>query len=121
MHALSDDMYESPALDTVDWAAVHAAIDAYGYAALPGLFVADACRAMASLYARRELFRSRVVMARHGFGSGEYQYFRYPLPSSIDALRSGVYPHLVPLANRWNEAMDIGARYPPEHGAFVEQ
>lgn len=71
--------------------------------------------------AEEGIFRSRIVMARHGFGRGEYKYFRYPLPGIISNLRTEVYPHLVPIANRWNAAMGLNARYPKKHAAFIER
>ena len=77
------------------------------------------CEALAALYARPEHFRSRVIMARHGFGQGEYQYFSYPLPEPVQQLREALYPLLVPIANRWNEAMGMAVRYPPEHAEFL--
>src|SRR5262249_33949586 len=67
------------------------------------------------------LFRSRVVMARHGFGRGEYKYFAYPLPETIAALRTALYPELAQIANRWNESMDVAPRYPGEHGAYLKR
>ena len=106
-------------MQSIDWPAVHGALDAYGHAVLPGLLAPDTCRALAALYPQREHFRSRVVKARHGFGSGEYQYFSYPLPPAVEALRTIVYAPLVPLANRWNESMGIDVRYPPTHEAFL--
>ncbi|HEV2540155.1 MAG TPA: 2OG-Fe(II) oxygenase [Frateuria sp.] len=109
------------ALRAVDWTAVHAALDAYGQAVLPALLAAETCRTLASLYSEPERFRSRVVMARHGFGRGEYRYFDYPLPAVVHALRTAVYPQLVPLANRWNEAMGLDVRYPPTHAQFLER
>jgi hypothetical protein len=109
------------ALQKIDWSGVHAALDANGYALLPALLEMDACRALAALYPHPGHFRSRVVMARHGFGRGEYRYFDYPLPATVEALRTAVYPHLVPLANRWNEALAIDVRYPPAHAAFLER
>jgi hypothetical protein len=109
------------ALPTVDWTLVHAALDTHGHAVLPALLAADTCRALASLYREPEHFRSRVVMARHGFGRGEYQYFGYPLPPVVQALRTAVYPQLAPLANRWNEAMGLDVRYPSTHAEFLER
>ena len=76
---------------------------------------------LASLYSKDEIFRSRVVMGRHGFGRGEYKYFSYPLPDIIADLRTALYPHLVPIANRWNTAMGIDVRYPEKHADFIER
>ncbi len=76
---------------------------------------------MASLYSRDDIFRSRIVMARHGFGRGEYKYFRYPLPDLVAALRTAVYPSLVPIANGWNMAMGVDVRYPEQHADFIER
>jgi hypothetical protein len=106
-------------LATLDWAILRALLDAHGHAVVPGLLDPDTCRMLAALYTRRELFRSRVVMARHGFGSGEYQYFDYPLPSPIDTLRAAIYPQLVPLANQWNALLDLPVSYPEQHGDFL--
>jgi len=76
---------------------------------------------LTTLYSHDELYRSRVVMARHGFGRGEYKYYGYPLPEVIGNLRDVVYPHLVPIANRWNEIMRIDTRYPPYHAEFIDR
>lgn len=103
----------------VDWPAIARELDAQGNAVIPRLLPAADCRALAELYSAGDVFRSRVVMARHGFGRGEYKYFAYPLPPLVAELRRGFYPHLVPIANRWNEAMGIETRYPDEHEAFL--
>lgn len=76
---------------------------------------------MAALYGEDTAFRSRIVMARHGFGKGEYKYFRYPLPDLVAQLRSALYPELAVIANRWNEAMKIDVRYPDRHEQFLER
>jgi hypothetical protein len=77
------------------------------------------CLALSGLYPQAENFRSRVVMERHGFGRGEYQYFSYPLPPLVQQLRSTLYPQLVDVANRWNEALGIAVRYPATHEEFL--
>lgn len=96
-------------------------LDVQGHAVVQGILTPQQCREMAGVYANEEAFRSRVVMARHGFGRGEYKYFRYPLPQLIAELRSTVYPELVPIANRWNEAMGVAIRYPAEHAEFLQR
>jgi len=105
----------------VQWPQIEGDLEAHGAACVPYLLRADECRALKALYDDDAPFRSRVVMARHGFGQGEYRYFKHPLPRLIAALRSAVYPHLVPLANRWHEAMGLPARFPPSHDAFVQR
>ncbi|RQR56923.1 proline hydroxylase [Burkholderia sp. Bp9140] len=105
----------------LDWTAAGTELDRYGCARVPGLLSADECTALASLYVRDALYRSRVVMARHGFGRGEYRYFAYPLPAVVDALRTAIYPHLAPIANRWNRALGVDVRYPADHAAFLER
>jgi len=105
--------------DTPEWSRVGRELDDYGCAVLEGLLSPGACRGLAELYDDTSRFRSRVVMARHGFGRGEYQYFRYPLPEAVVRLRTTAYTHLAPIANRWNEAMGLEARYPVEHAAYL--
>ena len=96
-------------------------LDRYGCAVVPGVLTKRECRELASSYDDDALFRSKVVMARHGFGRGEYKYFRYPLPDAVARLRGDFYPRLAPVANRWNEAMGIDARYPAKHAEFLER
>ncbi|NML32703.1 2OG-Fe(II) oxygenase [Paraburkholderia antibiotica] len=108
-------------VDALDWRRVEHDLDQYGCSAIAQLLTPRECDALVALYPRDELYRSRIVMARHGFGRGEYKYFAYPLPSPIDALRGAFYPHLVPVANRWNRAMDIDVRYPPDHADFLRR
>ncbi|MES2718315.1 MAG: 2OG-Fe(II) oxygenase [Pseudomonadota bacterium] len=106
-------------LGAIDWAAVQADLDAQGAAVIPGLLPPGTCRDLAALYPRADGFRSRVVMARHGFGRGEYRYFAYPLPSLVERLRTTLYPPLVPVANRWHEAMGLPVRFPDRHAEFI--
>jgi hypothetical protein len=108
-------------VDGYDWTAVASHLDAHGWASLSKLLTADEAQAIASLYDDDPRFRSRIVMARHGFGRGEYKYFTYPLPDSIAALRTTLYSRLVAVANGWNEAMGIGVRYPATHREFIER
>jgi hypothetical protein len=105
--------------DDHDWAALAAGLDARGWAILPGLLDPDTCAAIAAGYDDPTAFRSQVVMARHGFGSGEYRYYRYPLPDPIAALRAALYPRLVGVANRWHERLGQPARFPADHGDFL--
>jgi len=102
-----------------DWTSIAAHLDAYGWATFPELLTATETNAIAGLYDDEGTFRSHVVMARHGFGRGEYKYFKYPLPDKIAELRTALYPRLVPIANRWNEAMGIDVRYPDAHADFI--
>jgi uncharacterized protein len=106
---------------TLDWAHVSQDLDAQGSAMIQRLLSPDECQAVAGLYPKDDIFRSRVVMGQHGFGRGEYKYFGYPLPDLIAGLRTAVYPHLVPIANRWNSAMGIDVRYPEKHAHFIER
>jgi hypothetical protein len=106
-------------VEALDWERVWHDLDAQGSAMIERLLSADECQTLAGLYPQDDLFRSRVVMERHGFGRGEYKYFNYPLPELIACLRTGVYPHLVPLANRWNAAMGSDVCYPEQHADFL--
>jgi hypothetical protein len=94
-------------------------LDEAGSAVLKGLLTAEECRELAALYSDEAKFRSRVEMARHGFGRGEYKYFCYPLPPLLERLRGSLYADLAPVANRWNEAMGLDIRYPPVHADFL--
>jgi hypothetical protein len=107
--------------EAIDWPRVTQNLDAQGCAMLDGLLPAYECTTLAALYSQDQLFRSRVVMARHGFGRGEYQYFRYPLPQLVSELRTAIYPRLVSLANQWNAAMGLAMRYPSQHADFIER
>lgn len=108
-------------IKAADWPNVITELDARGWSVLPKLLLAKDCQAVASLYAEEGLFRSRIVMARHGFGRGEYQYFSAPLPGPVKHLRTAAYPYLAPIANRWHALMGFGVRFPAEHGAFLER
>jgi hypothetical protein len=105
----------------VHWDNVSSELDVHGCAVIGPIFELDACVALAGLYALDAIFRSRVVMARHGFGRGEYQYFADPLPPLIAELRTALYRPLAEFANRWNEAMGVDVRYPREHAAFLKR
>ena len=102
-----------------DWRRVAAELDEQGWAILPGLMDDTACDATAALYQRDEAFRSRVVMARHGFGKGEYRYFAYPLPRPVAQLRTGLYPHLAEIANGWQRRLSQEARFPSDHATYL--
>jgi hypothetical protein len=103
------------------WAQHSEELDAQGSTILEGLLTPQHCAGLAALYTEEQLFRSRVVMAKHGFGRGEYKYFSYPLPSAVGELRESLYPRLVPIANRWNAAMGIDVSYSAEHAGFLDR
>jgi hypothetical protein len=104
------------ALDVVD---LGAQLDTFGWARIPKLITAAECGAIASLYPDDRQFRSHIIMARHGFGRGEYKYFAYPLPQTIATLRATFYPPLAEIANRWNTSMGVAARFPCDHADFI--
>jgi uncharacterized protein len=106
-------------IEAIDWARVAADLDAHGCATTGRLLSAQQCAELAKTYSTDAPFRSRVVMARHGFGRGEYKYFAYPLPEPVAVLRAALYPPLAKIANRWNEAMAIDLRYPREHASYL--
>jgi hypothetical protein len=108
-------------VEKLDWPVASADLDAYGWAGFQSLLTAEECRDISGFYEDSRRFRSQVIMARHGFGRGEYKYFSYPLPEMIAGLRTAIYPRLAPIANRWNEAMGIQVRYPDSHAVFIER
>ena len=108
-------------VDAADWPQLEVDLDAQGWAVIPRLLEPFECAALAALYPQGALFRSRIVMERHGFGRGEYQYFAYPLPEPVADLRATLYPRLAPVANRWSEALRSGLRFPSEHAPFIER
>ncbi|HEX5354126.1 MAG TPA: 2OG-Fe(II) oxygenase [Rhodanobacteraceae bacterium] len=105
----------------VDWLCVEADLDAHGAVVIEKLIAPQDCRELVALYARDDRFRSRVVMARHGFGRGEYKYLDYPLPRIVADLRKALYPPMARIANRWNEALRLDARYPSTHAEYLER
>jgi len=113
----SDDL--SLRLDRIDTLALEGDLEAQGWSVLPDLLTAPQCDDVAGLYSGEDGFRSRVVMARHGFGRGEYRYFSYPLPWLIQQLRTTLYPHVAPIANQWHERMGMNARFPASHDEFM--
>lgn len=108
-------------LSSYDWPQIAADLDERGYAMLPALLDAEEAAATASLYDQESGFRSHIIMARHNFGRGEYRYFSYPLPPLVASLRTQIYPHLAPLANRWHVRMGLASRFPETHADFLRQ
>jgi hypothetical protein len=103
-----------------EWSTIGSALDASGCAVLQELLAPDECEGIASLYPREDRFRSHIHMARHGFGKGEYRYFKYPLPELIGDLRAALYARAVTFANEWNEQMNVATRYPKLHGDYLK-
>ncbi|HEY1430814.1 MAG TPA: 2OG-Fe(II) oxygenase [Stellaceae bacterium] len=107
--------------DPIDWLEIAGSLNERGYAITPPLLTGEECCGIAALYPREEVFRSRVIMQRHAFGRGEYKYFRYPLPTAVEALRQAIYLHLAPIANGWRERLKEEGRFPPSLAAYLEQ
>jgi hypothetical protein len=108
-------------IEDIDWAGVRDSLDTQGSAVVEGLIAPAQADGLIASYAAQDLFRSRVIMGRHNFGRGEYQYFRYPLPGLVERLRTALYPPLALIANRWCEAMRVDVRYPDEHAGYLER
>jgi hypothetical protein len=108
-------------VEAADWENILNNLDNYGCAVVKGLLTPKECRELSSLYDHDEHFRSRVVMAQHGFGRGEYKYWSYPLPKMIETLRTMLYPHLAGVANRWSQLMKIDVQYPEAHAEYLER
>jgi len=126
MNARDEDVLVMPAdvsdrAASADWSPIADALDERGNAIVEGLLMPAECDALRALYSCDELFRSRVVMERHGFGRGEYKYFNYPLPDVVAELRTAIYLHLASVASRWNDALGIGVRYPETHAAYIRR
>ncbi|HVO88401.1 MAG TPA: 2OG-Fe(II) oxygenase [Casimicrobiaceae bacterium] len=126
MNARSSGISANPAVaqavervSAYDWQALRNELNSHGSAVLPELLSPEECRSIATLYSDQSHFRSRIHMTRHGFGKGEYRYFRYPLPDLIEQLRTSLYPRLASIANEWNERMRIDERYPDDHASFL--
>ena len=112
----------SPAqrIDGYAWEMIAADLDCFGCAVLPNLLTPGECADLAALYPQERHFRSHIHMARHGFGKGEYRYFKYPLPALIAELRGALYPHLATVANAWNARMNVATRYPAQHADYLK-
>ena len=108
-------------VNALDWPRISQDLDTQGSAILERLIPSDECHAVVAMYPQDDLFRSRVVMARHGFGRGEYKYFAYPLPQIVAELRTELYPRLAPIANKWNIRMGIEIQYPESHAEFIKR
>jgi hypothetical protein len=108
-------------VDAFDWPDVTRSLDADGTAVLPRLLEPEQCAQLAAGYPKDDLYRSRIVMGRHGFGRGEYKYFRYPLPDLLQELREALYSRLAPIANRWNREMGMDVCYPMAHPEFIRR
>jgi uncharacterized protein len=106
-------------VQALDWEQISQDLDAQGSAVLEHLIPADECQRLSALYGQDELFRSHIVMGRHGFGRGEYKYFAYPLPDLLAGLRTALYTRLAPIANGWNTSMGINVHYPEKHTDFL--
>ena len=114
-------MTEKSEVAKLDWTSLAESLDQRGFALTQPLLTSQECRSLAGLYGERDRFRSRVVMARHGYGQGEYQYFAYPLPPLVARLREAFYARLAPIANRWREMLGEGGRLPASLDAYLAE
>jgi hypothetical protein len=108
-------------LKAIDWPTVQTNLDTLGFSTLPKMLSAADCKSLAKLYDDESNFRSRVVMARHGYGKGEYKYFSYPLPALVEDLRTALYPPLAQIANEWNVSLKKDLAFPPTHAGFLNR
>ena len=109
------------AIETLNWERIESELNERGYATTGRLMDAEQCRELAAMYPQESWFRSQVVMARHGFGRGEYKYFRYPLPDVVEELRTSFYPRLARVANAWERLLGREADYPAVHSEYIER
>ncbi|HEX9964330.1 MAG TPA: 2OG-Fe(II) oxygenase [Allosphingosinicella sp.] len=107
-------------IEGIDWQAAGAALDEQGWATLPRLLDPRECLETTASWQAEDRFRSRVVMARHGFGQGEYRYFAYDLPEGVASLRAALHPRLAEVANRWQLALGLPERFPETHRAYLD-
>lgn len=112
---------EEDRISRYDWRRIDSELSSYGSAVLQKLLTPKECQQIAALYSEEEHFRSHIIMARHGFGKGEYRYFKYPLPKLLASLRTALYSRLAPIANQWSERMGEETRYPAEHVDFLKR
>lgn len=117
----SADMSVEARVAAYDWKALTRDLDSYGCAVLPKLLTPEECGDIAALYNDESHFRSHIIMARYGFGKGEYRYFRYPLPELVGDVRTALYPRLAGVANTWNERMGMDQRFPTDHASYLQQ
>jgi hypothetical protein len=103
----------------LDWGDIAGRLDAEGYAVVNAMLGGDECASLAATWDADGRFRRHIVMARHGFGQGEYKYFAYPLPDVVEELRAALYPRLGAIANRWHESLGIAVRFPDDLPSFL--
>lgn len=108
-------------LNSPDWQTIETSLETSGIGIIPGLLDSDTCAALRALYSQDNLFRNRIIMARHGYGRGEYQYFTYPLPDIVADLRESIYSQLVPVANKWQEQLGMETRFPHSFPVFIQR
>jgi hypothetical protein len=118
-HEAADDVAARVA--ALDWQEIGRQLDSFGCATTGPLLAAEECAALSGRYDEDGIFRSRVIMGRHGFGRGEYKYFAYPLPDEVASLRTALYPRLADVANRWNEQLGTDQRFSTDHAAYLNR
>src|SRR5687767_6960607 len=105
----------------MDWTEIHTSLNEKGYAVLREVLSRAECEHLMSLYEAEHLYRSTINMQRYRFGKGEYKYFRYPLPGSLQCLRELLYAPLANVANEWMEILSLTTRFPNHHHELIRQ
>ena len=108
-------------ISKINWDEVYNSLNTKGFSVLPSLLTKTECDSLIQDYDNPSFYRSVISMERYRFGSGEYKYFKYPLPELIQNLREAIYPSLVPIANKWNEVLNLGVQYPESHKNFIQE
>lgn len=106
---------------STNWQEITEEMHEKGFAIIPEFLATEQCTKLIRDYDNADIYRKTVVMERYRFGLGEYKYFNYPLPNSIQSIRESVYPKLAPIANAWMKVLNIPTVFPDTHQELLNQ